>query len=224
MLIVVSVWKVWLVIKKSWLAVLICSNIVLWLIPSDVAKILSEDDDLIFEMYSLDKFIVQMIFLIVTIFIVDVSLRSNKKKSCLQWAILVFSFVVAFLIAYIYLGTTLPAYFYQKTGNVVHRIPSQKIDGFFHDRPSSNYLQKYFPQARPHSFTLTTDKNGFRNHDIPKTADILVVGDSFGEGYGVSDSETWSHVLETMTNKKIYNLSVTATNPVHYYYNLKKKR
>ena len=73
MLIVVSVWKVWLVIKKSWLAVLICSNIVLWLIPSDVAKILSEDDDLIFEMYSLDKFIVQMIFLIVTIFIVDVS-------------------------------------------------------------------------------------------------------------------------------------------------------
>ncbi|BBM84232.1 SGNH/GDSL hydrolase family protein [Candidatus Uabimicrobium amorphum] len=208
--------------KKWWLTILICGNVILWLIPSDVAEILAEDDDLIFEMYSLSKFATQMIFLLVTIFVMDIALRDNKKRCCLQWTILALSVAATSFIAYMYLLTTLPAYFYQKTGNVVHRIPAQKTSGFFRDRPSSNYLQKYFPRVPSHHFTLTTDKNGFRNLDIPETADILVIGDSFGEGYGVSDNETWSQVLQNITDKRIYNLSVTATNPVHYYHNLKK--
>lgn len=52
-----------------------------------------------------------------------------------------------------------------------------------------------------------TDDLGFRNHSIPETIDVLILGDSFGAGGGTTQSKMFSSVLESKYGIATYNLS-----------------
>jgi hypothetical protein len=61
-----------------------------------------------------------------------------------------------------------------------------------------------------------TDSRGFRNNPSSTSPpyDVIVVGDSFGMGLGVSQDEHWAALL-THLGYSVYNLSMPATCPAH---------
>jgi len=52
-----------------------------------------------------------------------------------------------------------------------------------------------------------TDDLGFRNHSIPETIDLLILGDSFGAGGGTTQDKMFSSVLKHKYGIPTYNLS-----------------
>lgn len=63
-----------------------------------------------------------------------------------------------------------------------------------------------------HGETLSYSADGFRNHNLGRPAAtgplILALGDSFTEGYAVSDDESWPAHLERDTGRRVLNAGV----------------
>jgi hypothetical protein len=57
------------------------------------------------------------------------------------------------------------------------------------------------------------DRNGFRNHDDLETADIVVIGDSYIEGYMTPDSQLVTTLLSQLTGKVVANLGHSGYGP-----------
>ena len=62
------------------------------------------------------------------------------------------------------------------------------------------------------------DSWGYRNQSVPTTADIVAIGDSQTYGVSATSQNSWPALLQTMTQKTVYNLSVPGYNPVDYYH------
>lgn len=67
------------------------------------------------------------------------------------------------------------------------------------------------------------DKWGFRNRDVPETADIVAVGDSHTYGNTARMSESWPYVLGGLTGRPVYNLGMGGYGPNQYFYLSKTK-
>jgi len=107
---------------------------------------------------------------------------------------------------------------YVKTDDVFHRPPNQKFElnivdklkgdvGFFREVPVYESYKCY----------LTSDKNGFRNKVVPEIADIVTIGDSFTEGTDVDDNDIWPKLVAEQSNKTLYNIGVSGTDPLDYF-------
>jgi hypothetical protein len=60
------------------------------------------------------------------------------------------------------------------------------------------------------------DANGFRNTTIPKTTDIVAIGDSHTYGANVADDQAWPRVLERLTSCRVYSMALGAYGPLQY--------
>jgi hypothetical protein len=58
--------------------------------------------------------------------------------------------------------------------------------------------------------TLTHDKDGFRNVNESSRPQIVSLGDSHTQGWGVGDNETFSRLLESQTGYRVRNLGVAS--------------
>jgi hypothetical protein len=67
------------------------------------------------------------------------------------------------------------------------------------------------------------DSWGFRNKKVPKAVDIVAIGDSHTYGISAKSSYSWPSILQRLTRKNVYNLSLGGYGPVEYYYLLKNK-
>lgn len=65
------------------------------------------------------------------------------------------------------------------------------------------------PLAPPKTISFTTDTQGFRNVDDPQRADLALIGDSYVEGWYVSDDATVASVLERRLRRPVANLAVS---------------
>lgn len=72
----------------------------------------------------------------------------------------------------------------------------------------------------PHRITFSTDAGGFRNDGIRPPIELVVLGDSFGAGAGVTQEKMVSQLLQTQYGWSTYNLSFPANGPWHEYVNL----
>src|SRR5262249_49450527 len=83
------------------------------------------------------------------------------------------------------------------------RAPHAKWSGW----PRTD-MSSYFnlPFRADHPITFTTDSKGFRNPSDLAHADIALVGDSYVEGWGVSDDETISARLSATLHAPVANL------------------
>jgi hypothetical protein len=77
----------------------------------------------------------------------------------------------------------------------------------------------------PRALRFITDEFGFRNEpgepeDQAKELDLIMLGDSFGEGLGTTQELTWSTLLERYYGFRIYNLSMDGAGPWQEYVNL----
>lgn len=67
------------------------------------------------------------------------------------------------------------------------------------------------------------DAWGFFNAVVPKEAQVIALGDSMTQGYGVSQSETWPFVLSELASTSVYQMAHSASGPLQYLYNLTSK-
>ena len=65
------------------------------------------------------------------------------------------------------------------------------------------------PLAPPKTISFTTDAQGFRNVTDPVQADVALIGDSYVEGWYVSDDATVATVLERRLCRPVSNLAVS---------------
>ncbi len=67
------------------------------------------------------------------------------------------------------------------------------------------------------------DKWGFRNREVPETADIVAVGDSHTYGNTARMVDAWPYVLGKLTGEKVYNMGLGGYGPNQYFYLSKTK-
>jgi hypothetical protein len=69
-------------------------------------------------------------------------------------------------------------------------------------------MATYFnlPFRTPRPIVFTTNDQGFRNPTSVTQADLVLIGDSYVEGWGVSDDETASARLRQLTGRQVVNL------------------
>jgi hypothetical protein len=61
--------------------------------------------------------------------------------------------------------------------------------------------------------TMSIDENGFRETTPLADAEIFVIGDSFAFGWGVSDDQRWTELLERRIGRSIYNFGIHDSSP-----------
>jgi hypothetical protein len=62
------------------------------------------------------------------------------------------------------------------------------------------------------------DAWGFRNRGVPKTADIVAVGDSHTFGNTAKMDESWPYVLGRLTGRQVYNMGMGGYGPNQYFH------
>jgi len=62
------------------------------------------------------------------------------------------------------------------------------------------------------------DAWGFRNREVPKSADIVAVGDSHTFGNTARMDESWPYVLGRLTGREVYNMGMGGYGPNQYFY------
>jgi hypothetical protein len=62
------------------------------------------------------------------------------------------------------------------------------------------------------------DKWGFRNREVPESADIVAVGDSHTYGNTARMVDSWPDVLGRLTGRRVYNLGMGGYGPNQYFY------
>jgi hypothetical protein len=67
------------------------------------------------------------------------------------------------------------------------------------------------------------DEWGFRNREVPQTADIVAVGDSHTYGNTARMVDAWPYVLGQLTHRKVYNMALGGYGPNQYFYLSKTK-
>ena len=65
------------------------------------------------------------------------------------------------------------------------------------------------PYSSPRQMSFTTDSRGFRNRIARQKTDVVLIGDSYIEGWYVSDDETAAVILERRLGRTVSNLGVS---------------
>jgi hypothetical protein len=85
------------------------------------------------------------------------------------------------------------------------RIPGLRWSG----RPASDIEESYgLPRSLRHPITFTYDQWGYRNASEMGRADVVLLGDSYVEGWYVSDEHTVAAQLSTRLERPVANLGV----------------
>ena len=67
------------------------------------------------------------------------------------------------------------------------------------------------------------DRWGFRNKTVPKTAEVVAIGDSMTYGFAAPYREAWPTHFQRLTGQTVYNMGLGAYGPVQYLHLLKTK-
>jgi hypothetical protein len=106
---------------------------------------------------------------------------------------------------------------YIKTAQSHHRPPNLSIRGTFEDVPDAVFTFPNAPAGYPTiEYELTTDERGFRNKTTLQSCDVVILGDSFAEGTGISDESVWPVLLGQRRGWTVCNLAMSGTSPLAY--------
>jgi hypothetical protein len=210
----------------KWIQTIIIAivNLLLWVIPGNVAYLIAQNRDILLGRYSITQ-------LTWAIFLIPVSLlwlyliwsnEENKKKRQFQVTAIVLSIIIPVFLIDLLLRLAQPKQ-YIVDEKIYHRAPDSVFKGTIHDVPENAFA---YPQMRPGypdiEFTLTTDKVGFRNKTSFEKCDIIALGDSFTEGSNIDDEDIWTVKLAQKSNMSVCNLGMAGSYPERYMETLKK--
>lgn len=204
--------------QKIWLAVVIVTNLLLWIIPSDVIEQIARDRQTMLGRYSRTHFywIVGVAIISVISFYIDWSTGDTYKKRWFQViAILIFLTPTLAVVDFILKS---PATQHYVKGKVAyHRPVNDVFRETFIDKPK---VFRTYPGS-PGGYEkidceLRTDSRGYRNQTEEKSYDVVAIGDSFTEGSGVSDPHPWPRGLARTRCARVYNAGMSGYDPLHY--------
>jgi hypothetical protein len=211
---------------EKWIktAIIAAINLLLWVIPSNVAYLIAQNRDVLLGRYSVAH--LTWIFLLIPISIMALYLiwsnEENKKKRQFQITALSLSIIVPLLLVDLFMRLAQPKQ-YIRHKSYYHLAPNKVDHGTNHDVPENAFA---YPQMRPGypdiEYTLTTDKRGFRNKTNLEKYDIIALGDSFTEGSNVTDDDVWTTKLAQKSNLTVYNLGMAGSHPGIYLETLKR--
>jgi len=218
------------IIKKAVTAVIILVNLLLWLTPSDLAYNVAQQRDILLGRYTVEKLTTLLLLIPISLLIIK-GIWSNKKEKKSQKqkreqlfkiAALTFSIIFTILAVDVLMRFVQRSQ-YLKERSFYHRVPNVIQKGINKDIPPTAFSYPTTP-AGYHDipYTLTIDKNGFRNQTVLEKYDVVVLGDSFTEGSGISDDQTWPVLFAKKNNCNAYNLGMSAGSPLTYLETLKK--
>jgi hypothetical protein len=91
------------------------------------------------------------------------------------------------------------------------RPPKERWSG----RPPSDMERAWgLPPSLREPITFTTDGGGYRNPADLERADVALIGDSFIEGWRVSDEQTAARLLQARLGRPVANLGVAGYGPM----------
>ncbi len=209
----------------------VVGNAVAWAIPSNVAKLIAREQDVLFGRYSRAQFCWLLFALIVSLILVFLHFTPTPQvKRRRAFGVLAFfiGLIPAILVveAALRLRTEYP---YATDPYVYHRPPRAVYHLPYEDVPPTRRSYPTTPAGYGRvDCVMTFDSQGFRNSTDMATYDIVAVGDSFTEGSRVSDDQPWPVQLARMSGLSICNLGISGYGPPEYlaameHYGLNKK-
>ena len=210
--------------QKIWLAIVIVTNLALWIIPSDVVEQIARDRHVMLGRYSRTHFtwIVGVFIVSLISFYVDWSTGATYKKRWFQVVATLLVLLPALVLVDFLLRKPATEH-YVRDSVAYHRPPNGEFHVVFEDKPQAS---RTYPNAPPGygkvDCQLHTDERGYRNRDVEEQYDVVVLGDSFAEGSGVSDDHVWPVELGRRSGLSVYNLGMSGYDPFHYLESLKE--
>lgn len=196
----------------------------LWLIPSNIGRLIARDRDILLGRYSLERMALLIFFPVLIAPVLYLLFSPDKKK--LKIRIFQMSAILMILLPGLFIQDLAMRYInqshYVETDKGFHRPSNQQYEIQISDKPElAGIFQKIRPGYPDMNCKLSTDSMGFRNRKDYDTCDILALGDSFVEGSNVSDENTWPEILSELTGKSVCNIGMSGTDPLDYYYRFK---
>jgi hypothetical protein len=216
----------------KWLGTLLVTlgNLLFWAMPSKLAYNVAQQRDILLGRYTVDRLTTLLLLIPVSLLIINgiwsskkQKLTKEKKRQCLFKIIaLSVSIIVSILLADIFVRLAHNRQYVKKT-NYYHRVPNTIQKGINSDVPPTAFSYPATPAGYPDiDYTLTIDKRGFRNKTDLGKYDVVILGDSFTEGSGVSDNQAWPTLFAQKSNRTVYNLGMSAGTPATYLETLRK--
>ena len=204
--------------QKVFLGVVIPANALLWIIPSDVVELVARDRHTLLGRYSREHFswiVGVLIISVIGLYIDWAPARKRRKRSFQIIAGLLF--LVPSIAVVDYLARSPQPGHYVRDSLAYHRRPNETFTVDFADRPEARRTYPHSPKGfGTVKCIYHTDARGFRNRHNQEQYDIVVLGDSFAEGSGVSDEDPWPVKLAGESRLSVLNLGMSGYGPVNY--------
>ncbi len=214
----------WIPRQKIWLAIVVITNLALWVIPSDVVEQIARDRHTLLGRYSRGHFTTILVVGLISVvsFYIDWSTGPAYKRRRLQVLAVLFMLVPS-MIVIDYLSRSPAAAHYVRDGLAYHRPVNSEFEVVFEDKPKA---ARSFPGAPPGYGSIRcvgrTDGRGYRNAATLESCDVVVLGDSFAEGSSVSDEHPWPVLLAQLGGLSVCNLGMSGYDPLLYLAALKE--
>jgi hypothetical protein len=205
---------------------LLIANVVGWLVPSNVLKLVAEQKDVILGRYSVDHFTWLVVGLFLSLLVIRLVGASPVVRRRRLFALTIGAMVIVpglVIIDLVLRKFTPDQYIMIKEGLAYHRPPGLETSFSYDDEPPT---KRTYPNARGGSgrerIALNIDKRGFRNLFDKESYEFVVLGDSFAEGSSVTNLAAWPMVFARLQSADVYNLGMSGYDPQHYLAALKK--
>jgi hypothetical protein len=178
-----------------------------------------------------DRLMVVSTFWVMALFLILAVVITNPFGAVLVSFSCVFTFSLLFFFLELFpLGTSVRLDFIDYYAYRANYIPDDKL--VHRDRPlasaelhnfrGTRYSPVYKIDVAPTTIEWTTDEEGFRNSHSTRSADVIVIGDSFIE-YGDNEADTFTKRLEQkLSGLTVANLGKSGYGPFQYLEVLKR--
>lgn len=210
--------------QRLFLGVVIATNVVLWVVPSNVVELVARDRHTLLGRYSREHATWIIVALIGSMvgFYIDWAKPEKYRRRWFQ-VIATLLFLTPCVALVDYLIRSEQAAHYVKDSLAYHRPANQEFAIDFVDRPEAKRTYPNAPTGYGSSHCVyRSDARGFRNQTALATYDVVVLGDSFTEGSKVSDGECWPARFGERIGTSVYNLGMSGYAPINYLASLKK--
>ena len=194
----------------------------LWLNQAPLAYWVAQQREVLLGRYTVEQVTAQVILTPILLLVLwgiwmgREKTKEQKKQDAFKTTAVVLSVLAGIVVVDIAMRIVQRSQ-YIRTGHSFRRPPNQVRKGTFVDQPVTPFTYPNAPAGYPaHAYTFTTDSRGFRNVGEVQSCDVVVLGDSFAEGSGVSDEQGWPVLLAGTSGRQVYNLGMSGTSPAGY--------
>jgi hypothetical protein len=219
-------------IRRIVAVLIVLASLVAWLVPSNLVKLIAQEDHVLLGRYSLEHFsalalLTPLLWLVALVLLLPARL---DRRMALRTLTIALSILMGLVIVDIAGRLTRSPRYVQAAVSDQTDWPHDMVQGIVRSRPPNvqyevSHIDK--PRARrsyhhappgfpPTQILLTTDSRGFRNQTDLERYELLTLGDSFAEGSRVSDDERWPALIENTLGLPVYNLGISGASPRVY--------